>query len=255
MYAEERRQAITRRITRDGRAAVTELAADFDVTTETVRRDLDRLEDNGLVRRVHGGAVPSAAITVVELGLDQRESEQSEQKDRIAARALALLPRAGGSVVMDAGTTTGRLVSQMPLDTELTVITNSISNAARLARHESVDLHVVGGRVRGPTQASVGPATVHQLEALRVDVAVLGANGVTDRFGASTPDADEAASKWAMIEAAHQVVVLADATKLGREHLHTFAPPNRIDILVTDTGADPALVAALQAVGIRVVLA
>lgn len=255
MYAEERRQAMARRIARDGRAGVADLAATFDVTPETVRRDLDRLEDGGVIRRVHGGAVPAAAITVLELDLDERELARSDQKDRIAERTLALLPNAGGSVVVDAGTTTGRLVTRLPLDSELTIVTNSITIATRLVHHAGIELHVVGGRIRGRTQASVGPTTVDQLSSLRVDVALLGTNGITEKFGASTPDADEAAAKRAMMATAHQVIVLADATKLGREHLHAFAPPTRIDILVTDNDANPAQVAALREGGIRVVLA
>lgn len=255
MYAEERRQEMARRIARDGRASVVDLADSFEVTPETVRRDLDRLEDGGIIRRVHGGAVPADAITVLELDLDERESTRSAQKDRIAARTLDLLPTAGGSIVVDAGTTTGRLVARLALDCELTIVTNSITNAARLTHHTAVHLHMVGGRVRGTTQAAVGPAAVDQLSSMRVDVALLGANGLTERFGASTPDADEAAAKRAMRAAAHQVIVMADATKLGREHLHAFAPPTTIDIIVTDSDANPAQISALEAAGIKVVLA
>ncbi|MBY5164504.1 DeoR/GlpR family DNA-binding transcription regulator [Salsipaludibacter albus] len=254
MYAEERQQAIAEWVSRHGRAAVTQLADRFDVTPETVRRDLDRLEEHGLVRRVHGGAVPATAITVLETDVDSRQHEQAEQKQRIAARAVALLP-SGGSIVLDAGTTTSRLLDGHRPDEELTVVTNSIPIALRLTQHEGVNLTMVGGRVRGTTHAVVGPEAVAHLAGLRVDVAFLGTNGLTEGFGASTPDPDEAAAKTAMVDAAHQVVVLADATKLGREHLHRFARPDQVDVLVTDTDANPARVAALETAGITVVLA
>lgn len=254
MYAEERQQAIATWVARHGRAAVTELADRFDVTPETVRRDLDRLEEYGSVRRVHGGAVPATAITVLETDVHARQYHQAAQKDRIATRATDLLP-AGGSIVLDSGTTTSRLLESHQPDDDLTVVTNSIPIAMRLTQRDRISLTVVGGRVRGTTHAVVGPEAVSHLATLRVDVAFLGTNGLTAEFGASTPDPDEAAAKSAMAAAAHQVVVLADATKLGREHLHQFVRPEHLDILVTDKDANPARVAALETAGIKVVLA
>lgn len=255
MYAEERQQSIVEHVVRHGRAAVADLANELKVTPETIRRDLDRLESDGLVRRVHGGALPATAITVLEPSMDERELHQSAQKDRIAEVAMGMLPSSGGSIIVDAGTTTGRLLGQLPRDADLTIITTSVTNAARLTRHAAITLHLVGGRVRAATQAAVGPATVDHLARLRVDVAFLGTNGLSATFGASTPDADESAAKQAMVDAAHQLVVLADATKLGREHLHRVAEPSRIDTVVTDDGADPDEVLGLERHGVRVVLA
>ncbi len=255
MYAEERQRSIVDLVLADGRAAVGDLATQLDVTPETIRRDLDRLEADGLVRRVHGGALPGGPVTALEFTMDERELTQSAEKERIAAVAEQLLPASGGSVIVDAGTTTGRLVGRLPLDTDLTIVTTSVTIAARLTRHHDLTLHVIGGRVRPTTQTAVGPTTVTDLARLRVDVAFLGTNGLTAHFGASTPDADESAAKRAMVDAAHRVVVLADATKLGREHLHRVVDADRIDTVVTDDAADPDHVAALERVGVRVVLA
>ncbi len=111
MYPEERQQAIADLIGRQGRVSVTDLAERYDVTSETVRRDLALLERLGHVRRVHGGAVPAAALTVSEPGLAERENTRAGHKDRIAAAAARFLPGSGGSVILDAGTTTSRVAA------------------------------------------------------------------------------------------------------------------------------------------------
>src|SRR5687767_10290852 len=106
MYAEERQQAMAQLVTARGRLSVNQLAAEYDVTTETVRRDLSALERMGLVRRVHGGAVPASSLTVIESGLAERDSAHTVEKEQIARAALALLPPAGSTVLIDAGSTT-----------------------------------------------------------------------------------------------------------------------------------------------------
>jgi DeoR family fructose operon transcriptional repressor len=114
---------------------------------------------------------------------------------------------------------------------------------------------VLGGRVRGITQTAVGDATVRALRDLRLDVVFLGTNGISAGHGFSTPDEAEAATKRAMVRAAQRVIVLADSSKLDREHLVRFAALDDVDVLVTDTEADPGIVAELEKADIEVVLA
>ena len=156
MYAEERQQAIASLVISQGRASVAELAQAYDVTTETVRRDLAVLDKAGVLRRVHGGAVPVRALHLVEAGVGERETTRAEHKDAIAAAATEFFPLGGASVLLDAGTTTARIAAQLPADRELVVVTNSVPIAARLAAMPSVSLQLLGGRVRGLTQAAVG---------------------------------------------------------------------------------------------------
>ena len=255
MYAEERQQAMARAVAARGRMSVAELAADYDVTTETVRRDLSALEALGLVRRVHGGAVPASALTSLEYGLAERDVARTEEKAGIALAALDLLPPAGGSVLIDAGSTTARLAEALPRDRRLMVYTHSVPVAARLAVNPAVELHLLPGSVRPATQAAVGPETVAAIGHLRIDVAFLGTNGVTVAHGFSTPDAAEAATKRAIVEAARRVVVLADATKVGLESTVRFAAPDEVDVLVTDGGIERAQRKELAAAGIEVVVA
>jgi len=238
-----------------GRVGVAAVAEEFGVTMETVRRDLAVLERAGMLRRVHGGAVPAGALTLVETGLGERHVTRSEQKRKIAAAALDLLPGPDGSLLLDGGSTTAALAEALPTDRRLLVATNSVPIATRLSAAPGITLHVLGGRVRGITQTATGDGTIRALADLRVDVAFLGTNGISRGHGFSTPDETEAATKRAMIQAAQRAVVLADSSKLGREHLVRFAPAEDVDVLVTDSDADPAAVAQLEDAGVEVVIA
>jgi DeoR family transcriptional regulator, fructose operon transcriptional repressor len=234
MYAEERQEAIAALVISRGRASVAELAQTYDVTTETVRRDLAALDRAGVVRRVHGGAVPVRTLHLVEPGVGERESTRADYKDAIAAAATEFFPLGGASVLLDAGTTTARIAALVPTDRELVVVTNSVPIAARLAAVPSVSLQLLGGRVRGVTQAAVGEHALRVLDTLRVDIAFIGTNAISARHGLSTPDSEEAAVKRAMVRCANYVVVAADSTKVGREDLVSFAPISSVDTLITD---------------------
>ncbi|MGY2704154.1 DeoR/GlpR family DNA-binding transcription regulator [Nocardioides sp. HB32] len=255
MYAEERQQAMAQLVTEQGRLSVAAIAERFDVTTETVRRDLSVLERMGLLRRVHGGAVPASSLAVIESGLGERDQANTAQKELVAKAALEQLPPPGGTVLLDAGSTTARLASLLPRDHRLTVITHAVPIAARLAAHPQIELHLLPGRVRTTTQAAVGADTVTALHRLRVDVAFLGTNGITVEHGLSTPDHDEAAAKRAMVGAARRVVCLTDASKVGSEAAIRFAALDEIDVVVTDGGVDPADREAFEAAGPEVVVA
>jgi DeoR family fructose operon transcriptional repressor len=255
MYAEERHEAIAGLVRQRGRIAVSDVASSFGVTTETVRRDLAQLERAGLLRRVHGGAVPTSALALAEQALDARDTAQAEQKDRIARAAVAHVPRKGGSVVLDGGTTTGRLAGLLPADRSLLVITHAVPIAARLAGAPGIALHLIGGAVRGTTQVAVGPETVQTFGDLRADVAFVGTNALLPGHGLSTPNVEEAAVKRALVRSGRSVVVLADSSKLGRENLVRFCGLDTVDVLITDDGAPAATVRALEDDGVEVVIA
>jgi DeoR family fructose operon transcriptional repressor len=254
MYAEERQQAIARLVTQRGRLSVNQLAREYDVTTETVRRDLSTLERLGLVRRVHGGVVPPSSLSLIESGIRERDQVNTETKDRIAHAALDRLPPSGGSILLDAGSTTVRLAILLPPDRELTVVTHAVPIAARLAGQPHLDLRLLPGRVRPTTQAAVGPDTVRALADLRVDVAFLGTNGITAEHGLTTPDPDEAAVKRAIVGCGHLVVALADASKFGVETAVRFAAPGAVDVVITDDGVPVGERRALTTAGVEVVI-
>jgi DeoR family fructose operon transcriptional repressor len=255
MYAEERQQAMAQLISRRGRLSVVQLAAEFDVTTETVRRDLSTLDRMGLVRRVHGGAVPAGSLTVIESGIGERDQANTQAKEAIAAAAVKLLPPPDSVVVIDAGSTTARFAAALPRDHRLTVITHAVSVAGRLAGLPQIELHLLPGKVRPTTHAAVGSDTVAALGELRADVAFIATNGITVGHGLTTPDSDEAATKRAMVACARRTIVLADSTKFGVETAVRFATLDSIDVIVTDSGIAAADQRALVAAGIEVVVA
>jgi len=255
MYAEERQQAMAELVARQGRLSVNELAEQYDVTTETVRRDLSALERLGLVRRVHGGAVPANTLTVIESALSDRDTANTAEKERIAQAAVRLLPPPGGTILIDAGSTTSRLAAVLPREHRLTVITHAVPVAARLAGLPNIELHLLPGRVRPTTQAAVGADTVAALADVRADVAFLGTNGISVTHGLSTPDREEAAAKRAMVSSARQVVVVADAGKVTVESPIRFAGLDEVDVLVTDSRISDHDRASLTEAGIEVVVA
>lgn len=158
-------------------------------------------------------------------------------------------------MLFDAGTTTARVAAMLPADRELVAVTNSVPIAARLAAMPTINLQLLGGRVRGLTQAAVGESVLVALDTMRVDIAFIGTNGITLRHGLSTPDGDEAAVKRTMVRCANYVVVLADSSKIGREEFVSFAPIGSVDALITDREINPADRAELTAQGIEVVVA
>lgn len=244
MYAQERQQHIVRQARSAGRVEVLTLAQELGVTTETVRRDLTALEKRGSVRRVHGGALPIERVEL-EPPVTARAVQHAAQKDRIAARALDELPH-DGTVILDAGTTTGALARLLPQDARLTVITNSFAHAAVLSPLPHVSLMLLGGHVRRRTGASVGRWATRALDGVTADVVLLGTNGLTADRGLTTPDQAEADVKEAMVRAARRSIVLADSTKVGEVHLHRFAALDHLDMVITDDELDEEHLAELR---------
>jgi len=256
MYATERHEQIELLLAAQGRVSVVELADRFDVTTETIRRDLDHLESAGALRRVHGGAVGRERASTREPSLAERLEHHGGAKTAIGARALDVLGEDfSGSVFLDAGTTTAAVAAALAprlMAERIEVVTHSLTLGHALAGVPGASLSLIGGRVRGLTAAAVGADTVRAIGALRPDVAFIGTNGLSAVFGLSTPDPDEAAVKRAIVASARRVVVVADAEKFGVELLVGFAPLEAIDVLVTDTAPDAELASALADADVEV---
>ena len=253
MYAEERQQYIVGMARANGRVDVVELAAELSVTTETVRRDLTVLERQGVLRRVHGGAIPIERLGF-EPALAERSGVMTAEKDRIAKAALAELPDEG-AILLDAGSTTARLAEQLPWDRALTVVTNALPLALSLATRPNITVLLLGGRVRGRTLAAVDSWATDALAETFVEVAFVATNGLSVRRGLTTPDHAEAAAKRAMITSARRCVLLADHTKVGVDHLARFGELEQVDTFITDTGLDDRAAAEIESAGPRVVRA
>jgi DeoR family fructose operon transcriptional repressor len=249
----ERHEQIVGLAVLNGRVDVGNLAERFDVTTETIRRDLGSLQDKRVLRRVHGGAVPWQRWRY-EPSLTVRGSHNAEEKHRIAKRALEELP-GEGSILIDSGSTAAHLASLFPRDRKFTVVTNSIPVAQMLATNEQVDVIMIGGALKKNTLALVDSSGVEALETMVVDLAFLGTDGVSPERGFTTPYRDEVAIKRAMMSSARRGVMLLDHSKVGNDHLHRIATVAEIDTIITGAEVQDSDVAALQELGPLVVRA
>lgn len=255
----QRRSEIANATVLHGHASVAELAARFEVTQETIRRDLKALEADNLVHRVHGGAVapvqdgkPAAS----EPDFAQASLHNAPEKLAIARAAARLLPEPSGSLFLDAGTTTAAFAGEMAncyQDQRWTVVTNSLPAAMTLSIAGVPGINLLGGPMRTYTRAVVGEQAVSTLDALRADFAFLGTNAISERHGLSTPDPTAAAVKRAMVQQANTVVVLCDSSKFDRDYLVTFAQLEDVDVVVTDTNASPRFLSLLRSHNIEVI--
>lgn len=253
MYAPERQQAILGLARADGRVDVNGLADRFEVTPETIRRDLTSLERRGLLSRVHGGAIPVERLTM-ELAVDQRFNLNAAQKDRIAKAALDQLPE-GGSIIIDAGTTTVRFADLLPADRSFTVVTHGLPIAGLLAERPNITLHLIGGQVRPGTLAAVGSWAEREYGGVFADVAFAGTNGLSATRGLTTPDIAEAAVKRALMRSARRTVVLADHSKFGRDDFAHVADLSEVDTIITDSEVDAEMARDIEDAGPEVVRA
>ncbi|KAA0098721.1 DeoR/GlpR transcriptional regulator [Mycolicibacterium sp. P1-18] len=250
-FADERHAEVLRLLAEQGRVESAGLAARFEISAESVRKDLALLEERGLLRRVHGGAVPCepsrAEPHVADRGVRVAE------KSSIARRALRFVPE-GGSLLLDAGSTTLRLAEMLPTDRGLVVYTNSWPVGAAL-HARGVEVVALGGRIRPATMAAVGMLTGEALAAVNVDVAFLGTNALSFDRGLTTPDPEEAAVKNQMLSAARQRIFLVDSGKFGRVSHARHATLDDVDVLITDDGASAEHHQKLRAAGVTVEVA
>jgi DeoR/GlpR family transcriptional regulator of sugar metabolism len=232
---------------RDGRVVSTSLAREFGVSIDTVRRDLDELETEGILKRVHGGAV--VPLPGEPRFLDRLEDE-GPAKERLAALAAPLL--AGGEViVLGGGTTTLALARSLPPDLRATVVTASLDVAFALRSHARVSVDVLGGRLDRESQTLTGAGTIEQLRRLRPDVCVISPCGLDVVDGLTLREYEEAQVVSAMFERSRRSIVLASAAKLGAAGPYVIASAAQVSTLVTD--APEERLAPFRELGLEVV--
>ena len=262
MPREARWTSLLDMIAAEGRVDIDDAAARLDVSAATVRRDLDELASQQLLVRTRGGAVPHSVS--YDLPLRYKMSRHADEKHLIGVAAADLVVP-GGVVGLNGGTTTTEVARALVLRTDLgtgtndggphvTVVTNALNIAHELAVRPHVKLVVTGGVVRSQSYELVGPLANPTLERLMLDVAFLGVDGVSVEGGACTNNESEAAVNELMVRRASRVVVVADASKLGRQAFARICEIERIDAVITGNEADPATVAELRSAGVDVQL-
>jgi DeoR family fructose operon transcriptional repressor len=235
---------------KQGSVDVGDLSRRYGVTTETIRRDLSDMQERQLLRRVHGGAIPLERMNH-EPRVEARDMVNAEEKLRIARLAAEEVPERG-SVIIDSGSTGQRLAEVFPADRDVHVVTNSLTTALTLSRRGLKKLTVLGGSVRTSRFAMVDEPGRVELRKMAIDVLFMSCDGLSFRHGLTTPYGEEHTMKRAMIERADRVVAMVDQSKFGNVQMFSFASFDEIDVLVTDTRADPEALEILSGHGISV---
>lgn len=258
MLQEERFLRIRTLLSTLSRVSTERIAQDLEVSRETVRRDILALESQGLLRRVHGGVVAQGPEPEPPLAV--RQAVRAREKRAMARAALQLL-QPGQTLFLDAGSTTTLLAEALSGLSGLTIITNGLNVALKLAgadagRNARNDVVLLGGRPDPAVQATHGDTTVAEIHRYRADVALLSPVGINVHSGATSFEHHEAAVARAMAAQAKKLILLADHSKVGQASRVTYASLAEVDTLVTDAGARalPAF-SALQAAGCHIVVA
>src|SRR5256714_12918403 len=253
MRQEDRLGAILALLADHGSVGVVESADRLGTSQATIRRDLQALEEQGLVKRTHGGAVPAGVL--YELPMRYRGARQQEEKGEIAELAAGLIDERAAGVGLCGGTTTSEVARYLGMRGGLKIVTNALNIAAELALRPAVDLVVTGGTVRTESYELIGPVAERALEGFNLDASFLGVGGVSAAAGVTTHHEVEAQTNRAMILQSARVIVVADGTKVGRRAFARIAEAALVSDLVTDPSADSAELEALAELGVRIHIA
>ncbi|MQW38913.1 DeoR family transcriptional regulator [Lactococcus hircilactis] len=229
MLANDRKQKILAHLNQHVRATLEELQSLTDSSVSTIRRDLNELEEDQLLRRIHGGAELLQDFST-ELTMIEKYSKNVQEKFIIAKKAVKKIAN-GDTIYLDAGTTTGALIPEMnQLNIHLTVVTSSATHASLLT-NEKINVYILGGMIKKSTDSVIGGLALDQLRTYRFNVAFLGANGFDAQNGAMTPDSEEAAIKRQAVLQSQQSYLLMDRSKLGQTSFVRFATKDEVEVI------------------------
>ncbi|MDK1703018.1 DeoR/GlpR family DNA-binding transcription regulator [Serratia rubidaea] len=251
MLTSQRKKLILEKLAREGQVLAKQLSEMFGLSEDTIRRDLRELDSEGLLQRVHGGALPvSPAIAPFA----ERNQQESSAKRAIARTAAAMiLP--GQVAIVDGGTTSAELVKQLPLSLQATIVTHSPSVAVGLVDHPQIEVILIGGRLYKHSIVTVGAAAVEAMSHIRADLYFMGVTGVHPSAGLSTGDLEEAYIKRALAARAAETVVLASAAKLNAASQYAIGDITLAQSIIVERDTDQALISPLQQAGVSVIKA
>lgn len=247
--------AILTELQQNGRVSVETLSDQLDVSVVTIRRDLDALEQKGLLRRTHGGAVSIEPLFYEPFRRDRSflaQVERAADEKRRIGRAAAALITPGETIALTPGTTTTEVIRGLPMNHNITVVTNTVNVAMELSKRKDVYVFVTGGHLHGEWFSLVGSAALKALENMLINTMFVGADGMDANWGASCFNADEAELNGTMLRLARRRVAVVDSGKLGVVANWRICKANDINILITDTNASDEAIAPFQKIGIEV---
>ncbi len=249
----ERRQQIAQFVKERKQATVAELSEHFDVSEATIRRDLEKLDSEGEIRRAHGGAV-AAERAAPEPPVVQRMVENDEEKRRIG-RAAAQLIQDGEVIFLGSGTTTLEVARNLDDRENLTVITNALNVANQLADKQNITVIVTGGLLRHLELSLIGHITEQALKELRADKVIMGMRAISIEEGLTNDYLPETMTDRAIVDFSSEVILVADHTKFGKVSTALVAPVTSVHKIVTDAGTSPQVIADFRAKGVEVIIA
>lgn len=253
MLAAERKIRIVEYVKQNRVASVTSLAQEFQVHEATIRRDLAEIEQEGLLKRTHGGVIVDQGANS-EPSFEERTNEQLDQKKRIGKRAAELVED-GDHIILDSGTTTLHIAHHLVDRSRITVVTNDMNIAAVLRDCKGISVIVTGGALYHSSYMLNGMFTDHVLATLHVQKAFIGTPAIHAKFGLTHPEAQLVPTKQGMIRAAQEIIVVADDTKIGKASLHAVAPISAVHTFITGTEASEAHVKLFLDAGLNVITA
>jgi len=248
MLAAERKKFILGVLKSEGRVLATELSARLGISEDTIRRDLRDLADEGLLQRVHGGALPRSPAAV---SYADRQHQLSHGKIAIARRAAGLI-RDGMVVFLGGGTTNTRLAASLSPDLRATILTHNPAAAIALAEHPNVDVILIGGHLLKTMLVTVGVDAVENIQRMRADLCMLGVCSLHPEAGISIPILEEAYVQRAMIASSAEVVALASAEKLGTAASFIVGPIRDVNIIVTEPSVPDEVLEPYRELGIEI---
>lgn len=249
----ERLDKIMKQIHTDGMVNAGKLAKQFQVSVETIRRDLETLENQGALKRVYGGAISNVSKGV-ERQYTSRELLRTAEKQAIALRAADLI-KDGDTIVMDLGTTTLEVAKCLASKQYLTCLTNSLPVGMQMVKNDSCRVFMLGGQLRKGDYSTSGFMADGGLENFRVDKAIIGASGISVKNGVMDYHVEEAKVRRKMIEISEQVILVADSSKFGASTFVQICELDSIDQIITDWRIDPKTVQDIQASQTQVIVA
>lgn len=260
MSQQQRLNDLLELVSTKGTVSIAEISEALGISAATARRDLTTLAEQGLITRTHGGA--SALGTGYELPLQYKIARQAEAKLAIARAAVELVSP-GDTIGLNGGTTTSEVARTLGRDKRLTrndgghgitIVTNALNIAYELSVRSHIKIVVTGGVARRQSYELVGPLVSNTLDEVALDIAILGVDGLTTQFGATTLHEGEAEVSRQFVKVAKKVVVVADATKMMRNTFARICPLDQIDVLITDAPLEPPFAKELARVGVEVVV-
>ncbi len=231
MLNEERRQKIREILSQKKRVLVKEISKDFQTSEVTIRKDLQVLENRGLLSRVHGGAILNES-SVPDLALTEKELIHSKEKQRIAQKASEMINE-GDVILLDSGSTTTQIARIIKFNNNIKIITNAVNIASELAASKN-EVILTGGLLREKSFSLVGPIAETTLTNMNADKLFLGVDGIHFDYGLTTPNLMEGRVNQLMIKMAHEVILVADSSKFGKRSMSVISDIQAVDVLITD---------------------